>query len=57
VFVAEDIHLEAIIDADLLDEGGHQPILELGQIVLFGQSNQIFGNVFMGDRIGVQIPQ
>lgn len=27
----------------------------LCQIVLFGQSNQIFGYVFMGYRIGVQV--
>ena len=29
MFVAEDIHFEAIVNADLLDEGGHQPFLEL----------------------------
>ena len=29
MFVAEDIHFEAIVNADLLDKGGHQPFLEL----------------------------
>ena len=49
------VHLEAVGRVDLLDEGGHAELAKLVQLVLFAESNQLFGDIVNADAVSVQV--